>query len=235
MHRTLLPAAVAFAALLGSCSRTSSPPAAAAHPWAPSQTIARLPFEGTIRLDVLHSQDPTPVAVTYEIKGTRVRYEPVGGAAPRTVYLVADLARGQAHAVSIERGDYVDVSTVGAKAPAATFKPNGSDQTVAGYACEDWRMRTDGRTIDACVIKGVPFVDLVRRPPFDGPPAWAAELTREDAFPLRLVVRDSRGNEQLRFEAASVQEKPLDAGRFTLPARCRKIATAKDAVLFGID
>lgn len=242
MHRAIQCIAFLAAALAVSCGSASAPPVAAhREPREQARLIAYRPFEGEITLDVLHDRGSPPVSVKYEIWGTNVRYEPVGGAAPQTIYAVADLAAGEAHAISDGRKWYVDFFT--GHAPYSTrpeaktvFKPTGRWEIVAGYECEDWRMSRDGQTVDACVVKGVPFVDLVRWPPnLTAAPAWAGELTRATAFPLKLVARNRAGDEQLRFEATRIEEKPVDSNRFTIPPGYRKIAMAKDAVLFGID
>jgi hypothetical protein len=242
MNRTIQRIAFFAAAMTASCSSGSAPPVAAhREPQEQARIIAYRPFEGEITLAVLYDPASPPYSVKYEIRGTDVRYEPVGGAEPKSIFTIADLASREARVVSDGRKWYVEVAT--SQTPSsilpkanAIFRPTGAWETVAGYECEVWRMSRGSETLDACVVRGVPFVDVVRWPPYRmATPAWADELTRAVAFPLKLVVWDRAGNHQLRFEATSVEEKPIDQSRFTVPAGYRKIATAKDAVFFGID
>ncbi len=66
-----------------------------------------------------------------------------------------------------------------------------------------------------CVAKGIAYIDPAAGA---GEPTWAAVLTREHAFPLRVVATGKDGKQEFRAEATKIEARRLDDGLFKVPA-----------------
>jgi hypothetical protein len=183
------------------------------------------PFEGEITMTVkADAAQKLPTSFTYDIKGDKVRYSPTAAQA-RTL---GDVAALRAVVVEDTHKTYQEVdvhpSTDKAKAPSEPkVTKSGKTEKLAGLDCEDWTIEDGAAKVEACVAKGVSFLDLAREPkPGSSEPGWAATLTKEKSFPLRVVVHDKAGKEQYRAEATRVDRKPLDGALFDVPKDYKK-------------
>jgi Domain of unknown function (DUF4412) len=195
-------------------------------------------FEGEIDLAVHMPNQTAPASVSYEIKGNRLRYDEKSGAgAQGGVHTVADLDAKKAYTIMDTTKTYVDVDEVAASREPiqAQVKPTGKTETVAGVACEDWQISSANGEVDVCAVKGIPYFDLSGDKRGGGEePIWAAELTKANAFPLRVVEHDKAGKESVRAEATRVEPKKLDDALMRPPTGYRAEVAAKHVALEGI-
>ena len=109
-----------------------------------------------------------------------------------------------------------------AKPPKIT--KTGHKDTVAGHACEDWEIVAEsGSKALACIAeRGVSWLKL----PSLGMPsehAWMAELLDGRHFPLRVVGYEKDGSEAGRIEVTKLEQKPMAAQQFEIPAGYRTV------------
>lgn len=176
-----------------------------------------IPFEGEIVMNVKdEAATQVPTSITYSIKADKIRAVP---AAPAHVYTIADGTTQHAYAVDDTQKSYADfVGATDTTLPAKVEKTH-KVETVAGLACEDWSLDDANGRVDVCVAKGFAFFDFAREPKTGATePSWAAALTQEKVFPLRVVAHDKAGKEQYRAEAAKVDRKSMADSLFQLPA-----------------
>lgn len=222
---------IAAVATCGACKPSPSPTpsqapapsasAASPPPPVPSPSSARvaLPFEGEIQVAVKAAgAAKVPPAVTFDVKGERVRYQ----AANSTVRALADVSAREAFAVSDARKSFTDVDAKPRGSAVATTDPtirkSEFSQKVAGVACDDWTIDDGTERVEICAAKGIPFFDLALAPKAGkAEPGWAAALTHEKAFPLSIVAYDEAGKELYRAEATRVDARKLDDATFRVP------------------
>jgi len=112
------------------------------------------------------------------------------------------------------------------------FTRTGKKETVAGYPCEIvlTKNKETGKTkAESCVATGMGHF-------FMGNPntaksgqrrehRWMKELRehfKEGAFPLRTVVYNDDGKEEMRMEVTKIEKKALDDSLFAIPAGYKK-------------
>jgi hypothetical protein len=233
MRIALAVAAVVVA--VGGCSKkeeTSNAAASASalsaltQPPAPSgSAFPQGPFEGEIVVTVKdETGQKLPASITYDVKGDKVRYEPASTA----LRAIGDLAAQHAYAFDATQKAYRELDTrpsanLGKVAVQAKVAKTGKMEKVAGSDCEDWTIDAIDEKADVCAAKGIAYFDFAGDPkPGSAEPAWAAALTKEKAFPLRVVVHDKAGKEQFRAEASTVVRKNVDDVLFQLPTGFKK-------------
>jgi plastocyanin len=194
----------------------STPPPTRAAAAAPSAAPAA-PFEGEIVLSV-KDEGPMkmPSSVTVEVKGDKVRYS----ATSSGVHTVADMAAQRGFAVNDARKSYssLDVHAAASAPPAATVTKTPWSETVSGVPCDVWLIDDGKEKVEACAAKGIAFFDPARESKAGkAEPSWAAALTREKAFPLRVTAHDEAGKEEYRAEATKVERRKLDDSVFQVP------------------
>jgi Domain of unknown function (DUF4412) len=101
--------------------------------------------------------------------------------------------------------------------PPAEVQKTGKTDTVAGYTCEIWHIAQAKSGGDLCIAEqGTSWFHI----PLSGLPAefaWATELTDGKHFPLRFVATEN-GVEAGRIEVTRIQQEPLPASSFVVPA-----------------
>lgn len=181
------------------------------------------PFEGAITMNNTNGDKP-PKTITYEVKGTKMRFEgpeehgPMAGG-----YMIFDTAAKKMTAVNDAKKTamVMDVGAMGGMTPTgapgmpAGPKPNvektGKTDTVAGYSCDVWKMtEASGEKTEACVAKGISFPAMGRHA------GWMSSL--EDGFPLRAISYDAAGKEKSRMEVTKIEKKSIDDSQFQVPA-----------------
>ena len=194
----------------------SSPPPPVAAPAAPAK-----PFEGEIVVTVKdESATHAPSSITFDVKGDKVRY----GGATSNVHTIANVAGQFAYAVNDSRRVFAnfDTNSPPTKAPAAPeakVTKTGRSEKVAGLPCDDWSIDDGTEKVDVCAAKGIAFFDLAKAPRSgDAEPTWAAAMTREKAFPLRIVAHDKAGKEEYRAEATKADARAVADSVFEVPA-----------------
>jgi hypothetical protein len=189
---------------------TASPPAP--NVGTPTSPSATAPFEGEIQMAVYAPSAKTPATIAYDVKGDKIRSAPVNAPAD-AAHVVGDLGQRKAYAVVDASKSYTSVD-VDAKGAAPAVSKTGKVERVQGRECEDWVINDAGERFDVCAAKGIAYVD----PKGDGAePAWAATLTKEHAFPLRVVATDKAGKQEFRAEATRIEQRRLDDALFKVP------------------
>ena len=169
------------------------------------------------------------------VKGNRYRLEivvPGQGA----MAIIADPAAGETYMVVPSQSMYMvmklsaaermadSLLRAGGTAPSgeATMTALGKKEEVAGRTCEVYRMREGRSATDLCLATGIAAfragAGFFGGPPTPGRqrqiPAWARELARKGAFPLR--VADTTG--AMIWEVVSLELKSLEGSLFVPPA-----------------
>jgi hypothetical protein len=234
-------AMVALAAAAPGCKPKTAPETmpttqatAAASPPAPSvgtkataattATRADTPFEGEIQVAVYEPSARTPASIAYDIKGNRTRTAPVNGATG-DAHVVVDLDQHKGYAVVDTSKSYATLD-VNAKA-APPISKTGKMERVQGRDCEDWVINDAGERFDVCAAKGIAYFDPPDAARAGGEPGWAAALTKERAFPLRVVATDKAGKQEFRAEATKIEPKRLDDALFKVPSDYRVVPLSK--------
>jgi hypothetical protein len=210
---------------------TSAPAASAsAAPAVSATAAANAPFEGEIVVAVKgEASMKLPPSITYEVKGNKVRY--VAATAP--VYAIGDLDAQEAYTVDDAQRSYdaIDVKApANAKPmPAPKVRKTAKSEKVAGLDCEDWTVEDGSTSVDVCAARGIAYFDLAGDAKAGSAETrWAAALTAEKAFPLRVVVHDKSGKEEYRAEATRADRKKLEDSIFKPPAPYKKADLAKE-------
>jgi Domain of unknown function (DUF4412) len=228
-------AVTVLAVAVVACDKKAEPPgtgasasasASAKAPMASASATVDPPFEGEIVMTIKdQSGKKLPASITYDVKGDKVRYAPVAV----NLHAVSDMAAQHAYAIDDNQKTYRDVDTKimadAGKAVAAEAKvtKTGKIEKIAGMDCENWTIEGGDEKVDVCAAKGIAYFDFAADPkPGATEPPWAASLTKEKVFPLRVTVHDKAGKEQFRAEAQAVVRKKLDDSLFQLPAGFKK-------------
>jgi hypothetical protein len=230
MTRTGVALGVCLVALVG-CGKESGPSPIASATASPPPVVIPLPptppapFEGEIVLSIQdEAATKVPTSITFGIKGDRVRYAP--GAAK--VRAIGDTAGQHAYAINDMQKAYADFDTTiptdkTKVPPPAKIDKTTKSEKIVGLDCDDWSIDDGTEKVDVCVAKGIAFFDLAPNPkPGGTEPNWAAALTKEKAFPLRVIMHDKAGKEQYRAEASAIARKKLDDSMFQLPTGFKK-------------
>jgi hypothetical protein len=181
-------------------------------------------FEGEIVVDVKPetTSSKLPPSVTFEVKGDKVRYEPKSA----SVRASFDSASSRAYVISDSKKTFSDIDTKPQSynpAPEVKLERSNKKETVAGLGCEDWTVDDGTERADVCAAKGIAFFDpAVDARSGHAEPGWARALTKEKAFPLRVVVHDRSGKEAYRAEAFEAHWKRIDDSAFQIPNGYRK-------------
>lgn len=102
-----------------------------------------------------------------------------------------------------------------------TIDKTGKKDTVAGYACDEWKVTSKSGRADLCVADGIRWIgfrDLAAASPGLGAVAFLGDV---DRFPLRVVAYDPDGKESGRVEATKVEKKKLEDAAFVVPTDYR--------------
>ena len=86
----------------------------------------------------------------------------------------------------------------------------GREDVVAGQPCTIHEKRAAGWTVEICFAKDILLpvsLDL------DAFGVWS----EGQGFPLRIIVKDARGNEVLRSEATKIEARALPDAAFEIP------------------
>jgi Domain of unknown function (DUF4412) len=119
--------------------------------------------------------------------------------------------------------------------PPTTVTETGQYDTVAGYKCELWDIKSDHKEGTVCVAtQGLSWMSI----PMTGIPteqAWMLKLFDGNHFPLRFVGYQKDGTtEENRIEVTKIDKKPLPDTQFQVPAGYKIIDLAKLFSSFGM-
>ncbi len=176
-------------------------------------------FEGTVTMNIVDNNG-TPHAISYMLKGGKMRFEPGTGG---QISVIVDPAAQRmivimnAQKMYMERDFGAAVATAQQQAAGKnlTVVRTGKMETIAGYKCEHVTVTDDdGSSVDSCVSSEL---GGFRMPAASNPMApqreagWMAQLGKTN-FPLRV----QKGGKTI-MEVTAIDKKPLDAALFSAP------------------
>jgi hypothetical protein len=175
-------------------------------------------FEGRIWLRL---QDAQPQGATYTVRGDRVRIDVPSVRGARDVHAVIDRARGTV-AMTVPGGAWAPVAMFPElHAPGSvTVRETGRWRAVVGQACEEWSMVDAGRTVEACVVRGVPWFDP-RRLAGGAVPGWSRLLEARRAFPVSVWAAPVPTAVAFAMWATDVKPEPVSDESFAVPRTAR--------------
>jgi hypothetical protein len=204
-------------------------------------------FEGRVKLAVkgrLGGGQDKPMALDLGIlvKNGKLRADVPPGIAPGPdagpVYVIVEAEAKKVYAVmeSKKQALLIDLEKLAAQleamgkglptghaggAGSGAAPPSGSmtgkTEKVAGYTCEIWEVKQEGRRAELCVMKDekawLKFPETALPPQL----SWAKQLTDGRHVPLRYVAFGPDGKETGRVEVTSVEKTTLPASDFEVP------------------
>jgi hypothetical protein len=204
-------------------------------------------FEGRVQLAVkgrLGAGQDKPLAIDATIlaKNGKLRADVPPGIAPTEntgpVYVIVEAEAKKVYAVmeSKKQALLIDLEKLAAQleamgkglptghaggAGSGAAPPSGSmtgkTEKVAGYTCEIWEVKQEGRRAELCVMKDekawLKFPETALPPQL----SWAKQLTDGRHVPLRYVAFGPDGKETGRVEVTSVEKTTLPASDFEVP------------------
>jgi hypothetical protein len=175
-------------------------------------------FEGTI---LLRLQDAEPQGANYAVRGDRMRIDVprIGGV--QDVHAVVDLARGTV-ATTTPGGSWAPAAMLPAlRAPERVMvRETGGRRAVVGQACDEWTLNDAGRTVEACVVPGVPWFDA-RRIVGGAVPGWSQMLEARRAFPVSVWAAPDPRTTTFAMWATDVRPGPVGDETFAVPRTAR--------------
>ena len=178
--------------------------------------LAAQGFEGTVTMNVT-SDNGNAHAMTFMLKGGKMRFEPGGG----QVSVIIDPAAQRMLVIVNAQHMYMESSFADAagaiqqKVADPLIVKTGKFETVAGYKCEDVTATDDdGKSVTICLSSEL---GGFRMPAASNPMApqqesgWLAQLGARN-FPLR-VKKDGK----TVMEATAIEKKSLDSSLFVAP------------------
>jgi hypothetical protein len=192
-------------------------------------------FEGTVRMKMTAGRGQSQ-EITLHVKNGFQRADIEAGRG-HTISMITDVAKQQVLILMPEQKMYM-VQPLHTMAAAAekmnggddvTFEKTGETEKILGYTCTKYVAKTKDVTSDVWATEelgrfmglGSSGNPMGRRRGQAQPPAWEKALMGKDFFPLRVVSRDSKG-EQFRMEAVAVEKAAQPDSLFTPPADYRK-------------
>jgi hypothetical protein len=189
-------------------------------------------FEGEITFRTTRLNTP-PGTMVIKAKGNRFRIEipTPNGKIAAALFLAGDnrvIVFDDAHMTATER----DLGSPFAPAPdsaTSAAEKTGKTETLAGIGCDDYAVKMDGGTrIDACLAKGLPFLDLDVIRQGGHVSQWSRDLRANRWFPLRAVEYAPHGNQEVsRIEVTAVTKSKLDDAIFEVPAGYTRVTRAQ--------
>lgn len=181
--------------------------------------VAGAVFEGEVTMDTTHKGDAKTTMV-YAVKGDKFRLDMPKNARGDAGYMLFDNGLKKMFMVSDTRKSAIAIDMAKAKADAAAASKadppkvtkTGKSDTVAGYACEIWKIEQKDRKTEACMADGLAWFSAGG----SDADSWLNDMSGR--FPLRVIRFDATGAEDSRMEVTKVERKSEDAARFEVPA-----------------
>jgi hypothetical protein len=175
------------------------------------------PFQGHLALRL---QDVEPSVATYTVRDTRMRIDVPSIAHARDVHAVVDLQRGTLLTSTAGR-PWAPLAAMPERVapPNVTVRENGTKRAVVGQPCEEWSIDDEGRRVEACVVRNVPWLDP-RRLVGGTVPGWSRLLEARRAFPVSVWENRPPGP-PFAMWATDVDRAPVADDAFAVPRTAR--------------
>ncbi len=203
----------------------------------PAYVSAQKTFQGVVTYK-LDAPGNGPKSFTYYVKGKKARIEmempaqsPMGNAAiiidgesKAMITLIPQMKMYmQMPMPDADTTDYGDAS--GQEKPVKV----GDSEVILGHNCDHWKMNSEeGGTVDLWNAKG--FGNFMMPGSMGGlpgrgkQPEWMKEFMAQGFFPLKVIVKDKNGNNEMTMEATKVDEKTLNPSLFEVPSGFNKMS-----------
>ena len=183
--------------------------------------LAQAAFEGTVSMN-LAIGNGSPSAVTFMIKGGKMRFDPTTGPNGPMISVILDNTAQRMTVMMNQQKMFMErefpsaaavQAQTGVKAPALV--KTGKMEMVAGYKCEHYTITdTDGGAVDTCIsteLGGFRMPAGANPMAPQGEAGWITQLPL-GAFPLKV----QKGGKVV-VEVTAIQKKPLDPELFLPP------------------
>jgi hypothetical protein len=195
------------------------------------------PFEGEIEMTMRMPALPGPMNVTYAIKGDKARWDADMKGIPKMWFLVDAKANKSSGVLDAQK--LIMVTDMTKPAPGAKMiewkaTRTGKTDVVAGQRCEIWGLAGEknlakgqpAQRYEVCVVNNATSFGWLKLAGAQSNThmAWAPELEKQGAVPLRTIGWDEAGKESVRVDTTRFEPKPIDDARFQLPKGYRTIA-----------
>ena len=166
-------------------------------------------------------------AISYMLKGGKMRFDPAGG----QMSLIIDPVAQRMTVIMNAQKMYMERDFGGASAAVQqqmagrkpTITRTGKMETIAGYKCEHVTVTDDdGQSVDSCISSELGGFRMPGNPMSPQKEAgWVTQLGSA-SFPLRV----SKGGKTI-MEVTAIEKKTLDAALFAAPEGYQSFAMPK--------
>lgn len=188
----------------------------------PQELIEKISFEGVVGFEVRDFESVE--SLTLFMKNGRLRLEGTDRGGGNTILLDYRLKKG--FVIISGRDQYVELPAVAVPSKSGPSKPNVNVQKtdltdeVLDYTCDQFLITADTFTLEVWATKGFGTAGTFLSPQVN---EWQWRILEMGYFPMRIIARDSTGEESSRIEVASVQKKSLTASLFRIPSGYEKV------------
>lgn len=168
---------------------------------------------------------------TFSVKNGRIRVEETGRDDVAPIVLV-DHAAKKTFIILPSREEYIEVPIVTEPSESRQSKRKADIQKteltddILDYTCDQLIVKSDEKEIEVWATKELgtagTFLTTITPKSLD-PIPWQAEILGRGYFPLKVIERDSDGNEQTQLEVLSIQKKTLGGPLFRVPPGYEKV------------
>ena len=191
-------------------------------PASPQELIEKTSFEGVVGFEVRDSESIE--SLTLFMKNGRLRLEGTDQGGGNATLLDYRLKKG--FVIISGRDQYVELPAVAVPSKPGSPKPSVDVQKtdltdeILNYACDQFLVTADKSTLEVWATKGFGTAGTFLSVQVN---EWQWRILEMGYFPMRIIAKDSTGEETRRIEVASVQKKSLTASLFRIPSGYEKV------------
>jgi hypothetical protein len=186
------------------------------------ELIEKISFEGTVGFEVRDFESVE--SFTLFVKNGRLRLEGTDQGGGNAFLL--DYRLKKCFVIISGRDQYVELPAVAVLSKSDPSKSNVDVQKtdltdeILDYTCDQFLITSDKFTTEVWATKGFGTAGTFLTPQVTEL-AW--KILEMGYFPMRIIAKDSTGEEKSRIEVASVQKKSLSASLFRVPTGYEKL------------
>jgi len=186
------------------------------------ELIEKTSFEGIVGFQVRDAQSIESLSLF--VKNGRLRLEGTDQGGGNAILL--DYRLKKAFVIISGRDQYVELPAVAVQSKSAPSKPNVEVQKtdltdeILDYTCDQFLITSDKFTMEVWATKEFGTAGTFLTPQVTEL-AW--KILEMGYFPMRIISKDSTGEESGRIEVVSVQKKSLTASLFRIPSGYEKL------------
>ena len=96
-------------------------------------------------------------------------------------------------------------------------------KTILGYTCQKWSYSNAENDMEMWVSKDLGMFMGTENPMGGGIPSWYEKYAGEGMFPLEILMKDKKGNQEFKMEAVDIKEGGVSEDMFKAPAGWTKM------------